>query len=91
MSFFRLPRNVKIKLEKIQRDFLWGEGNLERKIHLVNWDTVCLSKEKNGQSIRSLSNFIKALLGKWNWRFAFEEKKSWRNIISLKYGREDGG
>ena len=73
MSLFPLPRKVKIRLEKIQRDFLWGGGNLERKIHLVNWDIVCSSKEKGGLGIRSLSNFNKALLEKWNWRFAMEE------------------
>ena len=38
MSLFRLPRKVKIILENFQRDFLWGGGNLERKIHLVKWD-----------------------------------------------------
>ena len=73
MSLFPLPRKVKIRLEKIQRDFLWGGGNLERKIHLVNWDIVYSSKEKGGLGIRSLSNFNKALLEKWNWRFAMEE------------------
>ena len=36
MSLCRLPRKVKIRLEKIQRDFLLGGGNLGRKIHLVN-------------------------------------------------------
>ena len=39
MSLFRLPRRVKLRLEKIQRDFLWGGGNLERKLHLANWET----------------------------------------------------
>ena len=29
MSLFRLPKKVKIRLEKIQRDFLWGGGNLK--------------------------------------------------------------
>ena len=91
MSLFRMPRKVKIRLEKIQRDFLWRGGNLERKIHLVKWDIVCSSKVKGGQGIRNLSNFNKALLGKWTWRFAMEENSVWRNIIVLKYGMEDGG
>ena len=91
MSLFRLPRKVNIRLEKIQRDCLWGGGNLDRKIYLVKWDIVCSSKVKGGLGIRSLSNFNKALLGKWNWRFAMEENSVWRNIISLKYGMEEGG
>ena len=90
MSLFRLPWKVKIRLERIQRDFLWGGGNLERNAYLGNWDIVCSSKVKGGLGIHSLSKFNKALLGKWNWRFAIEENYVWRNIISLKYGIEDG-
>ena len=41
--------------------------------------------------MQCLSNFNKALLGKWNWRFAMKENSVWRNIISLKYGMKDGG
>ena len=28
MSFFCMPRKVRLRLEKIQRDFLWGGGAL---------------------------------------------------------------
>ena len=35
MSLLRIPRVVSLRLEKIQRDFLWGGGALERKPHLV--------------------------------------------------------
>ena len=44
LSLFKMPKIVCSRLEKIQRDFLWGGGNLERKPHLVNWKTVCLEK-----------------------------------------------
>ena len=66
MSLFCLPRRVKLRLEKIQHKFLWGGGNLERKLHLVNWETVCLCKEKGGLGIRNLSKFNRALLRKWS-------------------------
>ena len=44
-----------MRLEKIQRDFLWGGGNPEKKFHLVNWNTVCSSKERGGLGIKDLS------------------------------------
>ena len=53
LSLFRMPKGVKSRLEKIQRDFLWGGGNLDRKIHLINWGIVCSSKENKGLGIRT--------------------------------------
>ena len=43
MSSFIISRKVSLGLEKIQRDFLFGEGGaLENKMHLVNWQLfVC--------------------------------------------------
>ena len=71
-SLFRMPKIVRARLEKIQRDFLWGGGNLERKPHLVNWDTVCQEKSRGGLRVRGLSLMNQALLCKWCWRFANE-------------------
>ncbi|RVW54540.1 hypothetical protein CK203_071484 [Vitis vinifera] len=34
-SLMRMPRMVKLRLEKIQRDFLWGGRALEKRHHLV--------------------------------------------------------
>ncbi|RVW54301.1 Transposon TX1 uncharacterized 149 kDa protein [Vitis vinifera] len=74
MSLWCLPSVVRRRLEKIQRDFLWGGGNLERKPHLVRWEVVCLSKKKGGLGVKNLSILNKALLAKWNWRFANERE-----------------
>ena len=79
------------RLEKLQRDFLWGGGNLERKAHLVNWETVCVDKEKGGLGIRKLTLLNKALLGKWIWRFACAKEDLWKQVLMAKYGQEDFG
>jgi hypothetical protein len=41
LSLFPIPADVAKRIEKIQRDFLWGGLNDEVKLHLVDWDTVC--------------------------------------------------
>ena len=41
--------------------------------------------------VRRLSTLNKALLCKWNWRFANERENLWRHVISRKFGEEEGG
>ena len=65
LSLFVIPKRVCARLEKIQRDFLWGRGALENKPHLVSWKIICVAKKDGGLGIRSLAAFNKALLGKW--------------------------
>ncbi|KAJ9704891.1 hypothetical protein PVL29_003103 [Vitis rotundifolia] len=91
MSVFRMPKVVAKRLEKIQRDFLWGGGNLEGKIHLVNWEVVCSDKSKGGLGLRSLVILNKALLGKWIWRYACDKDSLWKQVIMTKYGQEGHG
>ena len=91
ISLFRMPKIVCARLEKIQRDFLWGGGNLDRKPHLVNWKTVCLEKSRGGLGVRGLSVMNQALLCKWCRRFANERDSLWRLVINTKFGEEAGG
>ncbi|RVW90342.1 putative ribonuclease H protein [Vitis vinifera] len=91
MSLFRMPNSVARRLEKLQRDFLWGGGNLERKAHLVKWEVVCGDKEKGGLGIRKLTLLNKVLLGKWIWRFACDKEALWKQVLLVKYGQEDFG
>ena len=91
MSLFIIPRKVSLRLEKIQRDFLWGGGASQSKPHLVNWSIVCMEKKDGGLGIRNLFRLNKALLGKWCWRFTSEQDSLWKQVIVRKFGEEDGG
>ena len=41
LSLFPILVGVAHRIEKIQRDFLWGGMGEEFKYHLVSWDRVC--------------------------------------------------
>uniref|UniRef100_A0A2N9I786 Reverse transcriptase domain-containing protein n=1 Tax=Fagus sylvatica TaxID=28930 RepID=A0A2N9I786_FAGSY len=72
LSLFPIPVAVALRIDKVQRDFLWGGLGEGKKFHLVNWSQVCQPLHSGGLGIRNLRMFNKALLGKWLWRFGNE-------------------
>ena len=62
---------------------------MERKLHPINWNTICVNKDSGGLGIRDLTLMNRVLLGKWSWKFAVEGDTVWRKLISLKYGMEE--
>ena len=91
MSIFQLPRAARMRLEQIQKDFLWGGGALEQKLHLVRWPIVCEDKSKGGLGVKSHGSFNKALLGKWVWRFANEKMPFGIKWLEGNMGRKEEG
>ena len=91
LSLFTIPQAVVVRLEKIQRNFLWGTSNEVFKYSLVAWEKVCLPREEGGLGIRRVGLFNQALLGKWLWRFGKEVHRLWRQFIATKYGVDSGG
>jgi hypothetical protein len=91
LSLFPIPAHVAKRIEKIQRDFLWGGMNDEVKFHLVEWAKVCSPIDDGELGIRNVRRFNQALLGKWLWRFTHEEGAWWRAVLMAKYGSMWGG
>ena len=74
------------RIERLQRNFLWGSFGDDPKIHLVKWTTICAPISSGGLGIRKIRLINEALLGKWFWRFGIEEDAFWRRVIEMKYG-----
>ena len=53
LSLFTIPIHMADKIEKLQRDFLWGDS----KSHLVRWEKVCAPMENGGLGIRKFTTF----------------------------------
>lgn len=64
LSLFPIFASVAYRIEKLQRDFLWGGMGEEFKFHLVKWDTVCRPISNGGLGIRNVRIFNHVLLGK---------------------------
>jgi hypothetical protein len=86
LSLFPIPTSVGARIEKLQRDFLWGGIDDEFKYHLMKWSKVCTPVSEGGLGIRNLVVFNRALLGKWLWRYEIEREAWWRIAVDSKFG-----
>lgn len=73
----RLPNGVCDTIEKFCRKFIWGETETSRKIHLINWDTICQPKENGGVGLQKLSNVNEAFLMKLGWELLTTNQNLW--------------
>ena len=60
-SLFTIPKAMVTRLERIQRNFLWGSSVECFKYPLVAWEKVCLPREMAGLGIQKLVPFNQAL------------------------------
>ena len=64
LSLFTIPQHIANRLERIQRNFLWGSSDDVFRYLLVAWDKVVWPVEIAGLGIRKIGLFNQALLGK---------------------------
>ncbi|XP_058777002.1 uncharacterized protein LOC131651355 [Vicia villosa] len=83
MSFYRALVHVCKEITRIQSNFLWSGIEDKKKIHWVRWDSLCLSLEKSGISLKLVEEFNVSLLLKLasTW---------WKDILLLKFRHEEG-
>ncbi|XP_058181191.1 uncharacterized protein LOC131299625 [Rhododendron vialii] len=86
MSLFKMPLAVARKLEKLQRQFFWGDTRDKKKIHLVKWDEITKKKSDGGLGVKKMLQQNIALLAKWWWRFGKDKESLWVKVIRGKYG-----
>ncbi|RVW54571.1 putative ribonuclease H protein [Vitis vinifera] len=90
MSIFRMPKSVAKRLEKLQRDFLWGGGNTGRKIHLLigRW---CVLKRRRGVLVLGGWGFEQGLIGQVDLEICRREGCLVEEGNGVKHGLEGCG
>ena len=59
---FRVPSAVCKRMGSIVRSFWWGHDTGQRKIPLINWDTICKPKKEGGLGIKKFDILNQAML-----------------------------
>nr|XP_023913144.1 uncharacterized protein LOC112024742 [Quercus suber] len=64
MSCIQLPKTLCDDLERMMRNFWWGQRNQESKLVCVSWKKLCKSKLYGGMGFQNLQAFNQALFAK---------------------------
>lgn len=76
-----LPKSLIKDIEKDSRQFLWGDSEDLRKIHLVSWDQVSTQKTNGGLGIKNLRRQNEALILKLCWKLMNEPQALWVQVL----------
>ncbi|CAL1395909.1 unnamed protein product [Linum trigynum] len=81
-----LPVNICRTLDRINRGFIWGDTDNQKKLHLVGWPQLLLPKNNGGLGIRSTREVNISMLAKSGWRLLQEKDSLWVQMVRAKYG-----
>lgn len=85
MSCFKMSFAAGKSLNNLLKKFVWDGAKDNRKIPLINWDTLCLIKEDGGASLRKMELQNSALGAKLSWKMCKEPQKLWVRLFRKKY------
>ncbi|CAN1754104.1 Putative ribonuclease H protein At1g65750 [Linum perenne] len=86
-----LPASICEGIDRKIRDFIWGSVDGARRIHNINWDTVCKPKKLGGLGLRSARELNKAFIMKIVWGLIDRPSELWAQVIISKYLKKTEG
>ena len=84
MQCASLPDRVLDGIDQVNRNFLWGTMENQKRVHWVGWQKVTKSKE-GSLGFQTARGRNISLLAKLNWRFHTEQEAPWAKVLKQKY------
>jgi hypothetical protein len=63
-----IPKGCLEEIQRLQRNFIWGDTDDVRKYHAVGWEVVTTPKCYGGLGLRRLDEMNKACILKLGWK-----------------------
>ena len=60
LSLFKILRKVVNKIVRLQRNFLWGCNEGDKKIAWVSWDSIRKLRKHGGLGVKNIAVFNRA-------------------------------
>ncbi|XP_026384091.1 uncharacterized protein LOC113279629 [Papaver somniferum] len=80
-----IPKTVLATIKRIQCSFWRGHEMDVKKLHFINWEKICKSKDDGGLGIRDMEKVNKSLMCKLVWRFLNDKSSMWVQLLTAKY------
>ncbi|CAL1392740.1 unnamed protein product [Linum trigynum] len=88
MQTSMLPSGICDYMDRKIRAFIWGSQEGRRRIHLINWKTICLPKDQGGLGLRNARDLNTAYFLKLAWGILKQPGELWVRVLKEKYLRE---
>lgn len=84
----KLPTKVCHTINKLNKDFIWGDTNTRKMVHLVNWRTVCKPKKYGGLGLRTSEEYNLPKNAKLGWLIINEDNPQIKAVkAKYKFGK----
>jgi len=85
MQCFELPITLCEEMERMCKNFWWGQVGDENRMALISWDSMSKPKQEGGLGFRNFSCFNRALLAKQGWRLIQYPESLAAQVLKAKY------
>jgi hypothetical protein len=85
MQGIMLPAKILNSIDRVNRNFIWGSSDLNKKLHLMSWRKITRPKSEGGLGIMAAKPKNLALAAKLCWRFKSKPNAFWAKVLGCKY------